>query len=356
MLAIFPYPTGPLRRRVEEGTAPDTFLMGLNHLNAEIQVDFLDPSLTKFSDAMWKVTRFSPISERFFPANILQQLRALDRQGDYDALLIRDLKNVFLPALSRRLLRTETFTVLLNVILEGSGNLDFVLNPILRGVDVLAYDARAMSEILVGRIGLKQDRLFYLPYGVDTSFFSPASQEADTKIMSVGDTNRDYETLLRSVKILGLRCKIFSSRVLPLPGRASFDLNAVPPSLATVSFVEAKLLRGEYARSEIVVIPLNASRTASGVTSLLEAMSMGKAVIVAGTSGILDYVEDGRTAFVYRPGDHLHLTEQIERLLQDDNSRARLGREARKEVERSFSTVGEGKRIEGLLLSRAANT
>ncbi len=354
VLAIFPYPTASLRRRVDEGAAPDTYLMGLNHLGPEIQVDFLDPTLTKTSDTMWKITRFSPMSERFFPANLLQQLRAIDRQRDYDALIIRDLKNVFLPALSRRLLRTRTFTLLLNVIVEGSGKMDFLLSPILRGIDILAYDAKAMSKTLVKGIGLEESRLWYLPFGVDTEFFSPGVVDSDNNIISVGDTNRDYGTLLRAMKMLGMKCRIFSSRVLPLPGGTGFDLSAVSTSLATVSFAEVDLLKSEYARAEIVVIPMNETRTASGVTSLLEAMAMGKAIIVAGTAGISDYVKDGRSAMTYRPGEHLDLARQIEYLLQDGELRERLGREARNYAVQSFSTAEEGRKIEKLLQCRVA--
>ena len=83
---------------------------------------------------------------------------------------------------------------------------------------------------------------------------------------------------------------------------------------------------------------------------------MGKATIVAGTHGILDYVEDGRTALLYRPGDHLDLARQIDRLLRDSNLRLKLGREARENVVESFSTVEEGRKIEELLRHQVASS
>ncbi len=349
VLSIFPYPTEAIRTRVADGTAPDTYLMGLNHFGSEAKVDFLDPAITRTSDALWKFTRLSPIPERFFPANLLQQTAAIRVQQNYDALVIRDLKNVFIPAIGRRILKTRSFTLLLNCIVEGSGKYDLFVNPFLRGIDVMAYDSRAMSEVLSGRIGVGEEKLWYLPYCVDANFFSPGDSDNSEGIIGVGDTNRDYPTLLRALKKLRLRCKIFASRVLPLPGEKTFDLNTIASSAATVSFTDVGLLKGEYDRADLVVIPLHQTRTASGVTSLLEAMSMGKAVIIAGTAGILDYVEDGRTAMLYRPGDHLELGRQVDYLLEDENLRAEIGRQARRHVQRHFTTLKEGRRIEELL-------
>ncbi len=231
-----------------------------------------------------------------------------------------------------------------------------MLSPFLQNVDIVAHNTKAMSRIFTIRTGIDETRLWYLPYGVDTSFFTPHEVSDTQGLISVGSTNRDYKTLLRGMKKLGLRCKIFASRVLALPGREAFSLEDVPASLATVSSVPIGSLRHEYATAEIVVIPLHDAQTGSGVTSLLEAMSMGKAIVVAGTDGILDYVEDDQTALVYRPGDHRDLEGQIDKLLKDENLRAKLGREARRRVEQSFGTAREGRRIEELLHSRLPKT
>lgn len=351
LLAIFPYPAELVFEEVSAGNAPDTYLMGLNHLGPGNEVEFLDPHISKASDALWRITRRSPIADRHFPANLLQQTRAIAELKEYDALLIRDLKNVFVPALSRRLRRHDVFTLLLNAILDGTGRFDFVLRPILRGIDVIACDTRAMVEVLSTQIGVERERILYLPYGVDTSFFQPGRVTPSNGIISVGETNRDFPTLLRALKELGLKVTIFATRALPLPGRAPFDLDTVTRSLASVSYVNEVSLRDEYARAELVVIPLHSTRTASGVTSLLEGMSMGKPVIVAQTAGILDYIEDGTNALTYRPEDHHDLAGKIDILRQDEGMREELGRQARRWVVDRFSTESEGASI-GKVLDR----
>lgn len=349
ILAIFPYPAKTVVDRVLADEVPDTYLMGLNHLGPDVQVDFLDPHISRASDALWHVTRRSPISDRHFPANLIQQIRAIAEVEGYDALVMRDLKNVFVPALWRRLRSLETFTLLLNAIVDSVGRWHFALRSVLRGIDIVAYDTRAMLEVLSARVGINQDRLLYLPYGIDTSFFSPRNGVPSNGIISVGETNRDFTTLLGAVKRLDQQVKIFASRSLPLPGRAPFDLDHVPHDLASVSCVDEIKLRDEYARAKVVIVPLHSTRTASGVTSLLEGMSMGKPVIVARTAGILDYVEDGKTALTYSPEDAHDLARRIEYLIEDETAREKLGKEARKWVAGRFSTESEGWAIARLL-------
>lgn len=352
ILAAFAYPALPILDGVKEGTLPDTYLMGLNHLGPNIRVDFVDPCLTKATDAMWRITRLSPLSERFFPANLLQQIQAVRLRGYYDALVLRDLKNVFLPPLIQRFLRRRVYTLLLNVILEGSGKLDFVLAPFLRGLDAVAYDSTAMKDVLRDDIRIDKERLWHLPYGVDTDFFSPMQVDELKGIMSVGNTNRDYQTLLAAVRALGLRCDIFASNALPLPGGSAFDLTTVPSQLATVSCIDVVALRHKYARARIVVIPLHETRTASGVTSLLEAMSMGKLVVVAKTAGIVDYIEDGRNAITYQPGDVADLARQMDYVLQEERMQREIGEEARKHALRHYTTSREGRAIRMFLQDR----
>lgn len=328
--------------------------MGLNHLDHDIQVDFLDPEITLPSRALSPFISLGPIKDPFFAANLIQQTRALLRQREYDVLLLRDLKNLFIPALSRKFLGTGIFTIVLDATISRTGRFHSSLTPFLQAVDVVAHNTRAMTETLAIKTGIDKAKLWYLPYGVDASFFAPETGVETRGIVSVGDTNRDYGTLLASMRKLGLKCKIFASRVLPLPGRQTFNLKDIPPSLATVSTLPVDLLRHEYASADVIVIPLHEARTGSGVTSLLEAMSMGKAIVVAGTHGLSDYIERGRTVLSYSPGDSLDLARQLDRLLHDENLRERLGREARKQVERSFSTVAAGNRIDEFLRTRVS--
>ena len=74
--------------------------------------------------------------------------------------------------------------------------------------------------------------------------------------------------------------------------------------------------------------------TASGVGTVLEAMALGKALIVSDSPGIRDYVAHDETALVVPCGDVMALRAAIERLTREPETRARLGAAARVFIER----------------------
>ena len=67
----------------------------------------------------------------------------------------------------------------------------------------------------------------------------------------------------------------------------------------------------------------------AGVTTILEAMSMGKPVVCSKTRGQTDVLRDDETGVYVPPGDAPALREAITRLLDDPERAARLGSAAR---------------------------
>ncbi|MDP3024953.1 MAG: glycosyltransferase, partial [candidate division Zixibacteria bacterium] len=63
----------------------------------------------------------------------------------------------------------------------------------------------------------------------------------------------------------------------------------------------------------------------------------GKAVIVAKTPGVIDYVEDGENALFYELANPNDLREKIEFLLNNPSEIERLGANARKSVESHYN-------------------
>jgi glycosyltransferase involved in cell wall biosynthesis len=330
-------------------TRPDTFLMGLNRLGSENVVDYLDPEVSKMSNALWMVTKHGPIQERFFAANLLQQVRATLRSRSYDSIVIRDIKNTFLSPLLRLVLQQRAFIVLLDATVGVSPRFPWFLSHVLARLDVIAYNSRGMTTTLEMLLGEDHSNLRHLPYGVDTDFFTPHKPGEGRGILSVGDTNRDYGTLVRALRIVRKTAKILSSGVLPNEPAHSFNLSSVPNSIAAVASVDSVSLRTEYERAEIVVIPLWQGQTASGVTSLLEAMSMQKAIVVASTIGLSEYCVEGKTVLTYRPGDERDLGAKIAYLSENRKTCENLGKEARKTVLDQFSTAVEGRAIARVL-------
>lgn len=162
---------------------------------------------------------------------------------------------------------------------------------------------------------------------VDAEFYRPGAAIPDGPVLSVGDDyGRDFPTLLAAFAGLDATLLLKSSLVSP---------DDAPPNVQVVQQrLDAHAYRELFRRAPFVVVPLRPMLTASGVGTVLEAMAMGKALIVSDSPGIRDYVSHDETALVVPCGDVPALRGATLRLLREPDTRARLGAAARRFVER----------------------
>jgi glycosyltransferase involved in cell wall biosynthesis len=78
----------------------------------------------------------------------------------------------------------------------------------------------------------------------------------------------------------------------------------------------------------------------AGITTILEAMSMGRAVVCTQTTGQTDTLVDGVTGVYVPPRDPTALRSVIERLLADADEAARLGAGGQRWVREHADIVG----------------
>ena len=222
-------------------------------------------------------------------------------------------------------------------------------------------------RILVEELGVPRRNVHWVRYGVDLNFWRPmhveqeeplasdavdvgarqavghrgtvtASAAADPEdsahaplICSVGMEMRDFPTLVQALHGTGIRCHIATGLARgELFGtvRRLYDLDSLPDGLTIGkrSFTE---LRDLYARSRFVVIPLLPTDSDNGLTTMVEAMAMGKTVICSKVEGQVDILTHGLTGFYVPQGDPQALRDLMLRLLADPELTRRIGRQAR---------------------------
>ncbi len=165
---------------------------------------------------------------------------------------------------------------------------------------------------------------------VDAEFYQPGAASAaashDAPVLSVGDDHgRDFPTLLTAFEGLDATLLLKSSLVAP---------NEAPPNVQVMrERLDAHAYRELFQQAQFVVVSLRPMVTASGVSTVLEAMALGKALIVSDSPGLRDYVTHDDTALVVPCGDPPALRTAIQRLLHEPDTRARLGAAARRFVE-----------------------
>jgi glycosyltransferase involved in cell wall biosynthesis len=156
----------------------------------------------------------------------------------------------------------------------------------------IALHARAQFELGTQELGIPAAKLALVPYQVDTDFWCPQPVAEERVICSAGLEFRDYPTLMNAVE--GLDVQVVIGAASHWSKRRNTAEKVVQPSNVVVDKFDYLALRQQYARSAVVVVPLDDTDFQAGVTTILEAMAMGKPVIVTHSRGQTDVVEDRR--------------------------------------------------------------
>lgn len=148
----------------------------------------------------------------------------------------------------------------------------------------------------IDRMGIPAKRLQLLPYQVDTEFWKTenASPSIDQKpyICTAGLEFRDYPTLIEAVRGLEVEVKIGAASHWSKRKNSALEVNL--PDNVNVQSYNYTELRDLYTGSRFVVVPLYDVDFQAGITVILEAMAMGKAVIVTRSEGQGDTIVDQR--------------------------------------------------------------
>lgn len=229
----------------------------------------------------------------------------------------------------------------------------------------------------VQRVLHRDWNLELVPYQVDTRYWRRDDPEAQRLVVAVGAEHRDYETLLRAEGSLaeGIRVVIAAGSHW---ARSGFRELATPESVTLITEpLSFHSLRCLYAQAAVVVVPLRNVANQSGVTTILEAMSMSRPVVLTATDGQREYVKgplmmaDGRMDLaatadrgpvprggdrdtdpwgVYTPpGDAEALARAITRIIDDQDYAQALGHAGRVAACKHFSIELYVARIASLL-------
>jgi glycosyltransferase involved in cell wall biosynthesis len=202
----------------------------------------------------------------------------------------------------------------------------------LRGVDRVIVLCRTQERYLLEEAGLPRERVRFIHDNVDHHFFAPVEPEGGGYVLSVGQTQRDYNTFAEAMRGLEARGVIVASS--PWTGVESAGPARAPANVEVVRGIPATRLRDLYAGAAVVAVPLLGGLDfAAGVNALLEGMAMARPVVVTEIPGLADYVDGGRIARLVPPGDPVALRESLAALLSDVGEAARLGAAGRAVVE-----------------------
>jgi glycosyltransferase involved in cell wall biosynthesis len=100
------------------------------------------------------------------------------------------------------------------------------------------------------------------------------------------------------------------------------------------------------------VLPLEDRQISVGQSVLVEAMTMGKAVVVTRVNGTVDYIEHMKTGVLVPPRDPAAIRDAVAMLAGDAGLRQRIGAAAHQQVLRGHLPRHYARGIADLLRSR----
>jgi len=216
----------------------------------------------------------------------------------------------------------------------------------------------AVAQQVLGWYGYPAQKVQVIHNGVDTARFVPPQSRAEAKRklgldperLAVGmicrlDHEKGHRFFFDAVSALDSR---FAVQWLVVgTGRGEQQIRQEAEERGVGDAVQFLGLRRDVpdllAAMDIYVLP---TLQEGFPNSLLEAMAAGCAVVASDFPGNLELVQDQQNGLVAPMGDSGVLTDCIEKLLAHEDLRIRLGAEARRHVESTFSIEQNVKKTE----------
>ena len=312
--------------------APNKYLEGSNYWffkywPPEYEVDVIDYT---------KIPLLFTVESKLLKFYALQAFRAFARMKKYDLIISHGAQSGLIFSLMRQIGGLQNPPHFIIDVGCFNGGRDNPLELLL-----IKYSARSLAGV-IHHASIQENyykkhlpflRRRFIPFGVDPDYFAPIETGKSDYIISVGYAKRDFKTLLEAWSEIG-----FPKPLLKIVGSKKLGgVKNLPPHVELIGRVNVDEYRKLIGESNFVVLPLPYYRYAYGQMTLLQSMSMAKAVVVTRTPSTIDYVNDGENAIFVEPGDARDLKAKMELLMQNPLFPKAIGVRARLKVIDNFT-------------------
>jgi glycosyltransferase involved in cell wall biosynthesis len=289
----------------QRGEYPGHHLWGVTHLaRYGIDVEILPHE---------KYTALNKIGEKLHLGYGLdQQWRILFGKMDCDIIYSGSMYSTFLLSYLR------CFGILKKPIVSVNFHdlpKKFMYKMLMKGQEKILCISHSTKEDIEKKFG-HQANIEFLEWGVDLSFYDERKKGISVNretafVMAAGKTDRDYSTLARAFSGINYPLRIYCTeqsapQAVRLTPNVTVRYNHATQVDGNLSFRDLVV---EYERAYAVGIPLAMPKRARdvihpvGLTSLLEAMAMGKAVVMTRNRKLNIDIEKEHIGLWVEPGD-----------------------------------------------------
>jgi glycosyltransferase involved in cell wall biosynthesis len=309
------------------------------------RTDVLPPSGSKWWDVTLKRFGFRKLTQRIKAARrswllfrLAPRYAAVITVGDFEGLLF--------AWLQRFRGGERPVHVMYDCLWYGGSSLKrWWMRSCLERVDQCVVWASIERRRYSQAYGVPVERFVYVPHHHTLHHYSFKVGD-DGYVFTGGNADRDYAPFFAAVRELQVDCILATNRPKTLDG---FQV----PSNVRVVRVSPAEFRQLMARASIVVMPMKADLLHAGAQqTVLNAMLMGKPVILTDPEGGADYIQNGNTGVLVPYGDVVALREAIQGLMAS-REKARAMSECAMAAAASFTTQRSNIMIWAHALGRA---
>jgi glycosyltransferase involved in cell wall biosynthesis len=190
------------------------------------------------------------------------------------------------------------------------------------GIDYFFCTSTEEEAIYSRMFNIPRSRILFLPLVESSLNFEEPSHPKKDYIFSFGNSDRDFDTLIRSVTSLNIKTYILSQKYKPkVP---------VPENVCIISeYISCEKMVQWIASSRMVVVPLKDYRISAGQISMLEVMALARPLIITENMATKEYAVHQHSALFFKAGVDKELADHIRYLWSHRESAEQIGQQAR---------------------------
>lgn len=236
-------------------------------------------------------------------------------------------------------------------------------NKLFAGADKIIVVSNILKNYLVN-YGVIEEKIRVVPNGVDENIFHPSTSGENVRrkyhledkevICFAGSLHQQWQgidDLLKSAKIISSIKPSVRFLIIGNTEGQEEILKTAPDNVVFTGEIPHSEVPTYLAAADILVAPYKLEEVFKDIgfynspVKLFEYMAMGKPIIASNIGQIGEILEHGKTGLLIEPGNYKELTEYILTLLEDEQLKRKLGKNARSEVEKKYTWEHNARRI-----------
>lgn len=212
-------------------------------------------------------------------------------------------------------------------------------------VDAFLCPSAFMAEVLISD-GFPAGKVQVLPNPIEPMQIPQPAEQSQGTILYVGrlSLEKGCDLMLDLAQALPARAVVLAGDGAMMPQLQAQRKKRGLGNLQLAGHVPHDRLGQYYGRADVVVVPSLCPENSPH--SLLEAMLAGRCVVAADHRPIREWVCDGQTGRLFRPGDAGHLAAIVGQALADQEARRQMGSAASAVVRARHDPADITKRLE----------